>query len=148
MSGGPPPLHPPTMSTKTCTKCHETKPLTEFHRDSGKKDGLRNDCKACAVMRSKAHYAKDPQKQKNYVRKRLYGVTPEQVEAMLSAQNGCCAICETTSPGGKGDWHVDHCHTSNVVRGLLCHHCNVGIGHLKDDISTLEKAVLYLKKHQ
>lgn len=41
---------------KTCTKCHEVKALTEFHRDKSRKDGLANRCKPCVVSHVKAYY--------------------------------------------------------------------------------------------
>jgi hypothetical protein len=57
--------------------------------------------------------------------------------------------------GGKGflmrDTHksylvIDHCHSSGVIRGLLCHNCNRALGLLQDDVSYLEKAISYLKR--
>jgi len=35
------------MDTKTCNKCGENKFLSEFHKDSPKKDGLCTICKCC-----------------------------------------------------------------------------------------------------
>jgi hypothetical protein len=40
--------------------------------------------------------------------------------------------------------HVDHNHMTGKVRGLLCHHCNVGIGHFEDNIVLLSNAITYL----
>lgn len=77
--------------------------------------------------------------------KNYYGITPEQYNEMLERQGGCCAICGTTKPGRKDNhWSIDHCHNTKVVRGLLCHHCNVGLGHFKDDPELLQKARQYL----
>jgi hypothetical protein len=58
-----------------------------------------------------------------------------------NSQQRRCAICLQLKP-----LVVDHCHTTNVVRGLLCHQCNVGIGFLNDSCEILENAVKYLKK--
>lgn len=44
---------PPCRPTKTCTACHETKPLTDFHRDKKSAGGRRNDCKTCAKARNR-----------------------------------------------------------------------------------------------
>jgi hypothetical protein len=77
--------------------------------------------------------------------KRRYGITLEQYEAMLAAQGGTCALCPTPTPGGKGRFHVDHCHDTGKVRGLLCMRCNTGIGCLNHNTDTLLKAVAYLK---
>lgn len=81
-----------------------------------------------------------------YMRKYLYGLTQEQFEAMLEAQGGRCAICRTDTPGGRDNrWHVDHCHATGKVRGLLCNGCNIGLGHFKDDPERLLAAVAYLE---
>jgi hypothetical protein len=69
---------------------------------------------------------------------------------MHEKQGHVCAICggrNTYSCTKKVDYdlYVDHCHSTGKVRGLLCNHCNRGIGLFKDDISNLERAILYLK---
>lgn len=83
----------------------------------------------------------------NHNRRYLYGITPEQFAEMLAAQGNACAICRTTEPGGKGGWHVDHCHDGGQIRALLCHHCNLGLGHFKDDINRMLAAIAYLEAH-
>ena len=75
-----------------------------------------------------------------------YGLTVEEYSSKLEQQNNCCAICNVASSGTR-DWHVDHCHVSGKVRGLLCHRCNLMLGHAQDNVQTLEKAILYLKEH-
>jgi hypothetical protein len=75
----------------------------------------------------------------------LYGLEVGDKESILKAQVGLCAICHTDTPKGKG-WHVDHCHDSKVVRGVLCHHCNLMLGHARDSIDTLRTAINYLEK--
>lgn len=80
------------------------------------------------------------------MRQYLYGLTPEQYEALLERQGGKCAICDTETPGGKGSWHVDHDHETKKVRGLLCHNCNIALGNFKDDPVLLEAAAAYLER--
>lgn len=72
-----------------------------------------------------------------------YGLTPDGFDAMLAGQGGACAICsgQVTARG----WHVDHCHETGTVRGILCHQCNVGLGHFKDDPVRLAAAIAYLE---
>lgn len=82
-----------------------------------------------------------------------YGMTVAQYDAMLLRQNGCCAICGTDAPGSKRarsdrSFCIDHDHKTGFVRGLLCAHCNRGIGLLKDDPAIVEAAVQYLRQHQ
>lgn len=85
---------------------------------------------------------------RSYLRKN-FGLTEEQYNIMLAEQNGLCAICETDKPSAHRDnMFVDHCHTTNKVRGLLCAKCNSGIGQFDDDVEKLERAIEYLKKHQ
>ena len=43
-------------ATKVCKKCNEDKPLSEYNKRKGAKDGHRNDCKACVKAKNKAHY--------------------------------------------------------------------------------------------
>jgi hypothetical protein len=77
-------------------------------------------------------------------------MTVEQYEEILAKQNGCCAICESGQADVKGkkiNFHVDHCHTTGKVRGLLCHSCNVTIGLMKDSPLLLRKAAMYLETH-
>jgi hypothetical protein len=83
-------------------------------------------------------------------RKRQYGVDAETYEAMLEAQGHVCAIChgperQRTSDGRLKPLGVDHDHETGAVRGLLCHACNVGLGHLNDDPALLETAAAYLR---
>lgn len=75
--------------------------------------------------------------------KKRYKITREEWQALFDAQSGQCAICQR-----RPIKHTDHCHYTGFVRGLLCHHCNVGIGCFQDDPAMLEKAVAYLKAPQ
>jgi len=75
-----------------------------------------------------------------------YKLTPEQVAAMLSAQQQRCAVCETPIPTKRG-WCVDHCHASGRVRGILCHPCNTTLGMAKENPLRLRKAADYLDRH-
>jgi hypothetical protein len=76
---------------------------------------------------------------------RNYGVTPQQYRKMLSDQEGVCAICFQTNPGGDR-LAVDHDHATGEVRGLLCHNCNIGLGNFHDDHQALQRAVEYLRR--
>ncbi len=74
-----------------------------------------------------------------------YGVTQEIWDSQFQKQGCACAICGTYESGSR-DWHTDHCHTRNIFRGVLCHHCNLLLGNAKDDIWILEQAISYLKE--
>ncbi len=77
---------------------------------------------------------------------RTYGLPLGDYKKLLAAQDGKCAICKSSDPGGKGKFHVDHCHETSRIRGLLCRGCNVGIGSLKHDSSILQAAIEYLNR--
>ena len=80
-------------------------------------------------------------------RRLKYDVTEAHYTAMLAAQGGCCAICKSPDPRGKGAFHVDHDHGTGVVRGLLCTECNLGLGKFQDNIAFLQAAQVYLLQH-
>lgn len=75
---------------------------------------------------------------------RKYGIDAAAYDEMLRGQNGVCAICLTATPGGRF-FCVDHCHRTGRVRGLLCTHCNHGLGKFADSTANLERAINYLK---
>jgi hypothetical protein len=83
-------------------------------------------------------------KNRNLIRN--YGITLEDYNKMFGEQNGCCAICGKHQQDLKASLHVDHNHTTGAVRGLLCHHCNVGLGHFEDNITLLSNAIAYLEE--
>lgn len=70
-----------------------------------------------------------------------YGVTVEQYESMLAAQDSRCAICRRES---DKPLCVDHNHETGAVRGLLCWHCNIALGKLQDDPEVVRAALEYL----
>lgn len=80
-----------------------------------------------------------------YYTKSTYGLSREEYEALLEKQGGVCAICKQ-----KCRVHprlsVDHCHRTNVIRGLLCHACNTALGKFEDDPNRLLNAIEYLTK--
>lgn len=78
--------------------------------------------------------------------KRKYGLTVETYEAILKEQKECCKICGRHKSEFKRNLAVDHCHKTNRVRGLLCHHCNAAIGHLFENTEIMERAISYIKE--
>jgi|ERR1017187_820424 hypothetical protein len=115
--------------SKTCPKCNKEKPKTAFYKNDGREDGLDSICKECKSI---------------CARERLYKLTDEQFNALLESQGGGCAICKTKTPGGQGDWHVDHIHGTDVIRGLLHCGCNLGLGYFKDNTVLISNAIGYL----
>lgn len=80
--------------------------------------------------------------------KAKYGITLEDYNEILSMQSGKCAICGMTTEEHGMRLHVDHCHKTGLVRGLLCSNCNIGIGNLGDNPLIVKHALSYLLSHK
>lgn len=72
--------------------------------------------------------------------KTRYGLSAEEYSAMLARQRYACGICERPFVSTP---HVDHCHITRWVRGLLCRSCNLGLGTFEDNPAFLFKAARY-----
>jgi hypothetical protein len=99
-----------------------------------------------AGKRSNFKYRNKPEVKERVKRRRLelrYGITFEVYQDILKKQNNCCAICSNPF---KSKPHVDHCHKTDKVRGLLCGPCNMSLGLMKDNIGFLLRAIQYLQK--
>lgn len=82
------------------------------------------------------------QKHKKRIRVGEYGLTIEQYDAMVDAQNGACAVCGKVP---RYELVIDHDHATGTIRGLLCHGCNAGIGYLGDNEEGIRRALEYLQ---
>ena len=144
---------------KRCTRCKEEKPLSEFNKRSISHDEKDTLCRPCRHIHVNTWMAADPERAKRIYRrsnlKRMFGVTPEQVDAMMETQGGCCAICgdhwETKSVdvriGRPRMLGLDHNHQTGALRQLLCEVCNRGVGMFRDSPSLLRAAADYLEHH-
>lgn len=91
-------------------------------------------------------YAKE---RREYWLRRNYGITAEDFDRMFSEQSGRCGICCTEDPGGRTNtFHVDHCHETGRVRGLLCNRCNRALGQFNDSEELLLAAIAYLTREE
>lgn len=75
-------------------------------------------------------------------RLRKYGLTVEEYEAFMAVG---CAICGTHESQDGRAMSIDHCHVSGKPRGVLCGHCNKGLGLFLDRPDLLRKAAIYLE---
>lgn len=153
------------VETKHCSKCKKILLLDDFHK-ACKNDKYRTHasrCKKCVLSsvgawrRTEAGFLRRREwGRENYrnnlsVRlkhrenrwKRSYGISSDQFHKMLLAQCGRCEICGSDFQDLR-EPHVDHCHLTGKVRGLLCFTCNSLLGFAKDQVSILKKAVVYL----
>ena len=131
---------------KLCTMCGAQKSLSKFNKSSTSKDGLQGHCAPCGIEYKKKWYAKNKAWAKEYANLKNYGVSTEALKNILSEQNNKCGICNSDLDNSKNT-HIDHCHTTGKIRGILCQKCNHGIGLFKDSTEILKRAILYLGKH-
>jgi hypothetical protein len=98
------------------------------------------DCNAYNANYARRAYKKNPRRFTARQVKSQYGLTIEQLDAMILERQGRCDICNEPSR-----LHIDHDHKTGKVRGLLCRDCNVMLGLAKDNCNVLMKSVEYLK---
>jgi hypothetical protein len=79
--------------------------------------------------------------------KRMFNLTPEQYDAMLIEQSGRCAMCDEPLLNGNNGSHIDHCHATGRVRGILHGNCNMKyVGTIECDPVKFDKALGYLAR--
>lgn len=130
---------------KTCNTCSQTREEACFHKRASSRDGLQHKCKDCQKKWLDEH--RDAQRKawrkfrkSNHFRLR-YGISNEDYAAMVEAQAGRCLICREVP---EDPLRVDHCHSSGVVRGLLCDPCNRGLAQFDELLDALAEAVRYV----
>ena len=134
-----------------CTKCNKEKKVTEFYKRE--KNKLRKDCKACTKKRTKEYSNNNKDYYKEYYQNHhlltTYGITLEDYDKIKEEQGGKCKICGIEEKHVTfSRFHVDHCHETDVIRGLLCSKCNQAIGLLQDNPNFCREAANYLEETQ
>ncbi|MEU3839903.1 endonuclease VII domain-containing protein [Streptomyces sp. NPDC028635] len=114
---------------KLCRACGEIKPHSDWHRNATASDGLATRCKACRAALGREQHLK-----------RQYGITEAERDALIAAQCRVCCICLAAPPA-----HVDHCHETGRVRGVLCFSCNAALGQFKDRPDVIRRAAAYVE---
>jgi hypothetical protein len=161
------------METKTCSRCKQAKPFIEFyHRKPG--NTLHSACKVCERAMAKDWYERNREKAKSKYQewraknteavrqyradnrrkayqqevRRKYGVDAGWFEKQMLHQGGKCNGCGALFAWGDKltTPHVDHCHTTQAVRGLLCNRCNSVLGLCEDSPKLLAKLERYLRR--
>ena len=153
---------------RVCSYCGESKDESEYYSlTQKKKDGsnyLFGECKVCHNTGTLGKYHKKTKEEKlersrrnreqmgrayfqNWRLVNDYGITLEEFHQRVDEQNHQCYICDKTFESKK-DTRVDHDHATGRVRKILCHNCNSMLGHAKENIETLRKAIEYIREHK
>lgn len=146
-----------------CTRCHQLFPRSEFMRGTKQV----TTCRSCWNERHREQrYRKleDPEWAANYRLRtkaqndrpeaqqrrrsqsilRRYGITVEDYEGRLVAQDNRCAICHQPLVQPQ----LDHDHRTKQLRGFLCLKCNGMLGMADDQIELLQSAIDYLLSYR
>lgn len=116
-------------NTQVCTKCKIEKDLDEYHADRRTGNRKRNVCIDC-----------------RHTQRKVTNISTYEYAKLLVEQNNACAICGVSATELKRELSVDHNHETNKIRGLLCHHCNIGLGNFRDSTTLLSLAIEYLER--
>jgi Recombination endonuclease VII len=156
------------VQMKACSKCEEVKALSEFALNKFSADGLRSHCKLCCreywrnyrknppasrqLLTPEERLTKRPHWARKTKLKNVYGITEEQYQAMLRAQNGVCEICSKPETwknqyGKVCKLSIDHDHKTGLVRGLVCSRCNRLLSFLEHN-HRIPSALAYLEKYK
>jgi Recombination endonuclease VII len=152
---------------KICSKCHTNKPDSEYSKAGLHPNGkqkYRSDCKSCKNTYAKNVLATSEQnirkaqrlalwKAKNVERDAMHrrrsrwksaGINPDLAEAYYLAHDGRCEMCQENS---QVVLCMDHDHITGKIRGMLCHPCNLLLGHARDSQRILVAGIDYLNRH-
>jgi len=110
-------LRKTVKSERKCSNCGDQNNLMRFHKL----------CKSCHVLQVSGS-------------KSRYGMSLRDFEDLKMEQNGKCRICLEQKP-----LVIDHCHKTGIIRGLLCHRCNLSIGSFKDNSNLLIRAAHHVE---
>lgn len=149
--------------TKNCPSCCSLLPKSAFGKDLCTRDGFRGRCKKCINEYDRRRRIEKPGLDKNkkskYLKthperyrlqcrrqkaKQKYGLSIETIDEMKQKRNNKCDICGKQEKD-PSDLNVDHCHKTDITRGILCHLCNVGLGQIGESVENLARAVAYLE---
>ncbi|MGX1674735.1 endonuclease domain-containing protein [Streptomyces sp. NPDC055400] len=114
---------------KLCRTCGEIKPHSDWHRNATASDGLSTRCKVCRAIQGRGDHLK-----------RKHGITEVERDELIASQMGICCICRAAPAA-----HVDHCHETGRVRGVLCFSCNAALGQFKDRPDAIRRAAAYVE---
>ncbi len=158
---------------KLCSECKIQKSLDEFNKSSRNIDKLQAYCRICSNMlgrkwamnnaerkalseikyyelnkekkklAAKLRYKADHRSRRNRHLLKFFGINLIEYESLWVSQGQCCKICKRTENNGR-EFPVDHCHTTNQIRGILCSNCNTLLGLSNESKEILETAIKYL----
>jgi hypothetical protein len=154
-------------ATKVCRACGLERPISAFGKAATNRDGLNTRCKDCINRRERLPENRDARREyhRNYQRERRrnnpdvrirlanqdaarkYGISEDEVRELRSCTHcQCCGVEFKDDPNHR---HIDHCHESGDVRGIICRTCNHTIqGTHAECMYRLKLCLHYLERHR
>lgn len=146
---------------RICTTCGVSKRLAEFPKNSKCSEGRTRVCKLCTNSKSREWLSEVGKNDPEFLQRRFesqekekarkYKITVEDLRNMREQAKGLCSVCNlppTLNGKSSMSLHIDHCHETGRVRGLLCARCNLTLGRAEDDPELLRKLASYLERHK
>lgn len=127
------------LAVRQCPGCERPRDLREFIRHRGDRLGSQGVCRECRTPRVERSW------EQTLLQETKFGILTWEQLALDALSGNECAICTGPDPH-RAVLHTDHCHSTGLVRGLLCGPCNRGLGACDDEITTLMNAAMYLRR--
>ena len=125
---------------KTCSACKKHMHVEMFSRDKNRRDGYYHRCKSCSKLDQLKYRGR---RQQSARRAAKYKCTEQDLLNMLRDQKYICPLCNERL---MEDWHIDHCHSSGKIRGLVHPRCNTSLGfYEKNILPNIDRYINYLE---
>lgn len=131
-----------------CMRCKKRKPKRQFYITFRKTLQRRTECNKCANKRVRKWKRTHKYALRLHNAKYHYGLTQSEYRELYKKHRFRCAICNKTAKENGKRMAIDHDHKTGKVRGLLCWHCNCGLGSFHDNQKWLRNAIQYLQGHR
>lgn len=112
---------PKKLPLLRCGRCRRRKKDSLFRKD-------KKLCKECERARNAS---------------KRYGLNRDEYKE--SKKIRFCQCCNRKFAKGRKRV-IDHCHTTEKFRGVICNSCNIILGHSKDSTEILKRVIEYLNK--
>lgn len=117
---------------KICASCKVEKPIDNFYKYNrkGKKPSFQSYCIPCNNAIKTKWSANNYNRIRVWKIKNIYNLSEKDFYKLIDSQNCKCALCDKELERStlSKSTHIDHCHDTGIVRGILCSVCNTQLG--------------------